>query len=145
MASVPAIKDKGSSYVMESLRSCLHSERWKGRELRLKTEKEEGDWGRGSPFPFRAFLPLPLTGLFCASLKGYWVCAIQLHCAQRKYTTRLLSPRTLDQSYNPIYFRTLQKKVARKFTDLRRSYILSVFAKIKEIFRWEVMNRFFFT
>ena len=27
-------------------------------------EKEEGDWGRGSPFPFRAFLPLPLTGLF---------------------------------------------------------------------------------
>ena len=69
MASVPAIIDKGSSYIMESLG---FSRALKGEGIgTLKMEKEEEDWGRGSPFPFRAFLPLPLTGLFCASLKGY--------------------------------------------------------------------------
>ena len=36
----------------------------------LKMEKEEGDWGRGSPFPFRVFLPLPLPGLFAPALEA---------------------------------------------------------------------------
>ena len=50
---------------------------------RDKLEKERGDWGRGYPFPFCPLLPLPLTGIFCPCLTGYWVRAIQLHRTQQ--------------------------------------------------------------
>ena len=42
---------------MKLLGSKLLSERRKGRELGQKGEKE-GDWEKGSPFPFPVFLPL---------------------------------------------------------------------------------------
>ena len=71
MASVPAIIDKGSSYVMESLRSCLHSERWKGRELRhWKWRKKRGIGEEGPLFLFALFFLSLSRGFFAPALKA---------------------------------------------------------------------------
>ena len=100
-ASVPAIIDKGSSYIMELLGSGLRSERWKGwggGELGQKGRKSRG-LGKRSSCSFRAFLPLHLPGLFAHTLQA-------IEFVQYSFTvhnsTRLLSLKTLDQSYSSI-------------------------------------------
>ena len=68
---MPAIIDKGSSYVMESLRSCLHSERWKGRELRhWKWRKKRGIGEEGPLFLFALFFLSLSRGFFAPALKA---------------------------------------------------------------------------
>ena len=56
-----------------------------------------GDWGRGSPFAFRAFLPLPLPGLLRLPYR-----LLSSRNTASLYTTRFLSLKTLDQSYSSI-------------------------------------------
>ena len=64
-------------------------------------EKEEGDWGTGSPFPFRPFLPLSLPGLFAPALQAIDVRAIQLHCIQQGCCRRIywISPSVPSQRH----------------------------------------------
>ena len=71
MASVPAIIDKGSSYIMESLGFSLRSERWKGRELgHWKWRKKMGIGEEGPLFLFALFFLSLSRGFFAPALKA---------------------------------------------------------------------------
>ena len=71
MASVPAIIDKGSSYIMESLGFSLRSERWKARELgHWKWRKKRGIGEEGPLFLFALFFLSLSRGFFAPALKA---------------------------------------------------------------------------
>ena len=102
MASVPAIIDKGSSYIMESLGFSLRSERWKARELgHWKWRKKRGIGEEG-----------PLFALFFLSLsRGFFAPALKaIEFAQYSFTVHnkvvvyLVFLRKLTRSFAEKYF-----------------------------------------